>query len=117
MYDVDCLSILITQYLTFFSFLAFRIQDMDHLFYSMQKYLLIDFQIAETIGVIQSHKISVALMILFMIIHFISFKKGNLVEKFANLNYFYWVLFLVTGILLILLFYDGNPTDFIYFKF
>ena len=111
------ISILITQYLTFFSFLAFRIQDMDHLFYSMQKYLLIDFQIAETIGVIQSHKISVALMILFMIIHFISFKKGNLVEKFANLNYFYWVLFLVTGILLILLFYDGNPTDFIYFKF
>ena len=111
------ISILITQYLMFFSFLAFRIQDMDHLFYSMQKYLLIDFQIAETIGVIQSHKISIALMILFMIIHFISFKKGNLVEKFANLNYFYWVLFLITGILLILLFYNGNPTDFIYFKF
>ena len=111
------ISIAVTQYLTFFSFLAFRIHDVDHLFYSMQKYLLIDFQIAETIGVIQSHKISIALMILFMIIHFISFKKGNLVEKFANLNYFYWVLFLITGILLILLFYNGNPTDFIYFKF
>jgi len=111
------ISIAITQYLTFFSFLAFRIHDMDHMFYSMQKYLLIDFQIAETIGVIQSHKISIILMVSFMIIHFISFKKGNLVEKFANLNYFYWVLFLITGILLILLFYDGNPTDFIYFKF
>jgi len=111
------ISIAITQYLTFFSFLAFRIHDMDHLFYSMQKYLLLDFQIAETIGVIQSHKISIILMVSFMIIHFISFKKGNLVEKFANLNYFYWVLFLITGILLILLFYDGNPTDFIYFKF
>jgi len=111
------ISIAITQYLTFFSFLAFRIHDMDHLFYSMQKYLLIDFQTVETIAVIQSHKISIILMISFMVIHFISFKKGNLIEKFSNLNYFYWVLFLVTGILLILLLYDGNPTDFIYFKF
>ena len=111
------ISIAITQYLTFFSFLAFRIHDMDHLFYSMQKYLLIDFQIVETIAVMQSHKISIILMISFMVIHFISFKKGNLIEKISNLNYFYWVLFLVTGILLILLLYDGNPTDFIYFKF
>ena len=83
----------------------------------MQKYLILDFQIIETLSVIQSHKISIALMILFMIIHFISFKHGNLVEKFANLNYRYWVLFLVAGILSILLLYDGNPTDFIYFKF
>ena len=111
------ISIAITQYLTFFSFLAFRIHDVDHLFYSMQKYLLIDFQIVETIAVMQSHKISIILMISFMVIHFISFKKGNLIEKISNLNYFYWVLFLVTGILLILLLYDGNPTDFIYFKF
>jgi len=111
------ISILITQYLMFFSFLSFRIHDLDHMFYSMQKYILVDFQIVETINVIQSHKISIVLMVSFMIIHFISFKKGNLVEKFANLNYFYWVLFLITGILLILLFYDGNPTDFIYFKF
>ena len=88
------ISILITQYLMFFSFLAFRIQDMDHLFYSMQKYLLIDFQTVETIAVIQSHKISIILMISFMVIHFISFKKGNLIEKISNLNYFYWVLFL-----------------------
>jgi len=110
-------SILVTQYLIFFSFLAFRISDLEHLFYSMQKYLIIDFQIVEVVSVIQSHKISIALMILFMIIHFISFKKGNLVEKFANLNYRYWILFLVAGILSIILFYDGNPTDFIYFKF
>ena len=111
------ISIAITQYLTFFSFLAFRIHDVDHMFYSMQKYLLIDFQVVETIAVMQSHKISIILMISFMVIHFISFKKGNLIEKISNLNYFYWVLFLVTGILLILLLYDGNPTDFIYFKF
>ena len=110
-------SILTTQYLIFFSFLAFRIPDMSHLFYSMQKYIILDFQIIETISVIQSHKISIFLMILFMVIHFISYKKNNLVEKFANMNYYYWCLFLVSGILSILLLYDGNPTDFIYFKF
>jgi len=110
-------SILTTQYLIFFSFLAFRIPDMSHLFYSMQKYIILDFQIIETISVIQSHKISIFLMILFIVIHFISYKKNNLVEKFANMNYYYWCLFLVSGILSILLLYDGNPTDFIYFKF
>jgi len=111
------ISILTTQYLIFFSFLAFRISDLEHLFYSMQKYLILDFQIIETISVIQSHKLSIGLMILFAIIHFISFRKGNLVERFSNLDYKYWILFLITGILAILLFYDGNPTDFIYFKF
>ena len=110
-------SILVTQYLIFFSFLAFRISDLQHLFYSMEKYLLLDFQIVETIYIIQSHKLSIGLMILFIIIHFISFRKGNLVEVFSKLNYKYWVLFLTVGILAILLFYDGNPTDFIYFKF
>ena len=111
------LSIFITQYLIFFSFLAFRIPDMNHLFYSMQKYILIDFQVTETISIIQSHKISIFLMVLFIIIHFISFRKGNLVEIFAKLNYKYWTLFLTGSILAILLLFDGNPTDFIYFKF
>jgi len=83
----------------------------------MEKYLILDFQIIETISIIQSHKLSIGLMILFIIIHFISFRKGNLVEVFSKLNYKYWVLFLTAGILAILLFYDGNPTDFIYFKF
>ena len=111
------ISILTTQYLIFFSFLAFRISDLEHLFYSMEKFLILDFQITETILMIQSHKLSIGLMIIFMLIHFISFRKGNLVEIFSNLDYKYWVLFLSTGILAILLFYDGNPTDFIYFKF
>ena len=101
----------------FFSFLAFRISDLEHLSYSMYKYLILDFQITETIFIIQSHKISIGLMILFAILHFISFRKGNIVERFSNLNYKYWILFLAFSILAILLLYDGNPTDFVYFKF
>ena len=111
------ISILITQYMIFFSFLAFRISDLEHLSYSMYKYLILDFQITETIFIIQSHKISIGLMILFAILHFISFRKGNIVERFSNLNYKYWILFLAFSILAILLLYDGNPTDFVYFKF
>jgi len=111
------ISILTTQYMIFFSFLAFRISDLEHLSYSMYKYLILDFQITETIFIIQSHKISIGLMILFAILHFISFRKGNIVERFSNLNYKYWILFLASSILAILLFYDGNPTDFVYFKF
>ena len=111
------ISILITQYMIFFSFLAFRISDLEHLSYSMYKYLILDFQITETILIIQSHKISIGLMIVFAILHFFSFRKGNIVERFSNLNYKYWILYLAFSILAILLLYDGNPTDFVYFKF
>tara|TARA_B100001123_G_C15303234_1_gene1021765 strand:+ start:1141 stop:2613 length:1473 start_codon:yes stop_codon:yes gene_type:complete len=110
-------SILITQYFVFLAWIAFRVNDYDNLLYSMQKYILLDFEITETIYVISSHKISITLMILFMVFHYISYRKENVIEIFSNLKYHYWILFLISVILGILLLYDGNPEDFIYFKF
>ena len=110
-------SILVTQYFVFLAWIAFRVNDFDNLLYSMQKYILLDFEITETINVINSHKISITLMILFMVFHYISYRKENVIEIFSNLKYHYWILFLISVILGILLLYDGNPEDFIYFKF
>jgi len=111
------ISIFITQYFVFLAWIAFRVQDLEHLTYSLQKYVLLDFQYIQTLEIISTHKISIGVMILFIISHYIIFKKDNLKNKIANLSLPLWMIFLFSVSLSILLLYDGNPEDFIYFKF
>ena len=111
------IAIFVTQYFIFLAWIPFRVHDLDHIFYAMQKFVILDFQVIETIEIISSHKISVALIILFAALHYVTYKRQEIKERITNLSYPYWILFLVLVILGILLLYDGNPEDFIYFKF
>ena len=111
------LSILITQYFVFLAWIPFRIHDFDHLSYAMQKYVFIDFVTDNVLQFILLYKIPVALMVLFVILHFISFRKSNLILNISNLPLKYWFMPLAVIMTLIVLFYDGNPKDFIYFRF
>ncbi len=111
------LSIFITQYFIFLAWIAFRIQNLDHLIYSLQKYILLDFQYIQTLEIIRTHKIAIVIMILFIILHYVAFKKDDLKTKISNLPLPFWIIFLFSVSLSILLLYDGNPKDFIYFKF
>ena len=110
-------SIVVTQYLIFFSLIAFRVENIDHLLYSLYKFVILDFHVDEAMLIILKNKIPVALIVTFMSLHFISYKKSNLHEKISKLSLGYWFLFLVSIATVILFFYDGNPIDFIYFKF
>jgi len=110
-------SILITQYLVFFAFLAFRVRELDQLFYSMQKFIFIDFQTNQIFQVILQNKVAAALMLLFIVLHIISYKKSNLVESVSKLKLRYWTLFIMMVIGAIFYLYDANPDDFIYFRF
>ena len=110
-------SIVITQYLMFFTFIAFRVKDFDHMLYSMNKYIFIDFATDKTIEIIMENEFAISLMILFATLHFISFKQGNLAEKISSIRLRYWVLFLVGIFLPIALFYVGSAQEFIYFEF
>ena len=56
-------SIVITQYLMFFTFIAFRVKDFDHMLYSMNKYIFIDFATAKTIEIIRENEFAISLMI------------------------------------------------------
>jgi hypothetical protein len=103
--------------LVFFAFIAFRLRDLDQLSYSMEKFVFIDFQTNEMVGIILQNKISVALLFLFIILHIISYKKSNLVESVSNLKLRYWTLFIMLVIGAIFYLYDANPDDFIYFRF
>jgi alginate O-acetyltransferase complex protein AlgI len=109
--------ILITQYFVFLAWIPFRVQDTDHMIYSMSKYILIDLQIHEVIQFSLSHKFSIVILALFIILHFISFRKGNLIEKISKYNLKIWIIVLTIISFSITLFYNGNPEDFIYFRF
>jgi len=110
------ISILFTQYLIFFAWISFRVEDTDLMIYSMQKFLIWDFQIENTIGFLRAHKFESGLIILFIILHTISFRLGNLIQR-ISLNNYYLFSFLTIILLVIFFFYDGNSEDFIYFKF
>jgi alginate O-acetyltransferase complex protein AlgI len=111
-------SVIITQYFVFLAWIPFRVKDTTYMLYSMQKYVVPDFHFNnDTLNFIVIYKIEIVLIILFIILHFISYKKGNLSEKISNIKLRYWFIFLTTIILAILFSYDGHPSDFIYFQF
>ena len=111
------LSIFVTQYFIFLAWIPFRVSDTESMIYSIQKYIFLDFQILDTIAYLISHKIPVLILIIFVMLHFISYRTGNLPLKISNWNIKYWVLFLICIFLSILFFYPGNPENFIYFQF
>jgi len=110
-------SVLITQYLVFLTWIAFRVRDFDDLVYSMEKYIFLDFAFEKTSTIILEHKFEFFIMVLFFILHFISYKKPNLPERISHYRLPFWGIFLFVIVLGILFFYDGNPEDFIYFQF
>ena len=110
-------SILITQYIVFFTFIAFRITDYDNMTYAMRKYVLLDFETANTIEIIKANEFSILLLIIFFVLHFISYSKGNISESISKLKLRYWFMFLLGIFLPITLFYLGSSQEFIYFKF
>ena len=110
-------SILATQYLIFLSFLVFRIHDLEHLTYSMQKFVIFDFQFDGLGSFVLEHKLPICLIVLFVILHCISYNKSNLRQRIADLKLSHWVIFLTIIMTAIVLFYDANPRDFIYFRF
>ena len=110
-------SILVTQYFIFLAWIPFRITDLNHMFYAMEKYVILDFDISEAIIFFSSHKLPLALMLIFMILQFISYKKPNLLEKASKLSLKHWMILLFTIVVSIVFFYSGNPVDFIYFRF
>jgi len=110
-------SILTTQYLVFWSLIAFRVWDWNDLIYSLQKYIFLDFQTEQTIQVILSHKTPILIIVLFFILSFISYRKENMPEILSGLKLSYWIIFLIAVISSVVFFYQGNPEAFIYFQF
>ena len=112
------LALLITQYLVFLAWIPFRVRDVNDMLYSMNKFVILDFQTNETISILLGrHKSTLLIMIIFVILLIISYKKKNLVDTLANLELKRWGVFLGIIMTSIFFFYVGVQQDFIYFQF
>jgi D-alanyl-lipoteichoic acid acyltransferase DltB (MBOAT superfamily) len=111
------ISVLTTQYLVFLTWIAFRVKDFDDMIYSMEKYVFLDFAFEKTSTIILEHKFEVVVLVLFFVVHFISYKNPEIIQKISKLGNIKWFLVLLFIMFIILFFYDGNPEEFIYFKF
>jgi len=111
------ISISITQYFVFLAWIPFRVHDFDQMIYSMHKFIFLDIQFSQFLDIVSANRFSVILIILFLLLHFISYRKTDIINKISKLELKYWMIILTTIILAILFFFDGNPEDFIYFKF
>tara|TARA_B100000953_G_C17830836_1_gene361773 strand:- start:157 stop:642 length:486 start_codon:yes stop_codon:yes gene_type:complete len=111
------ISILITQYLVFLAFIPFRSQNIEYMLYTLEKFIIFDFQTSNILPFVMSHKFPILIMTIFFILHFIAYKKTNLIENISKLRLRYWIIILMIILSSIVFFYDGNPIDFIYFRF
>ena len=110
-------SILVTQYLIFLTWIAFRVRNTEDMLYSMSKYVFLDWQISDSIKFVSSHKLPIMIMCAFVMLHILSYRKANLHEQVSNFKPLYWIAFLTGCMTLIFFFFDGNPENFLYFQF
>ena len=110
-------SIVITQYFVFLAWIPFRVQDTNHMLYSIEKYIFIDFQFSQILEFIFQHKWPVLIIGLFIILHTLTYSRPNLIERIYNLPLRYWTIFLIVALGCIVYFFNGDPQDFMYFRF
>jgi alginate O-acetyltransferase complex protein AlgI len=110
-------SILVTQYLIFFTFIAFWMRDFEHMIYAMKKYVFLDFAFEKTIDIMSANEFPILIIILFVILHIFSYKKGNIPERISKLKIHYWIGILFMFFLPVAIFYLGSAREFIYFQF
>ena len=110
------ISILITQYFIFMTWLAFRVEDLDALSYVLYKYVVWDFATSATLQILSHNIIPVTLIIGFFILNYISYRK-NIVKSLSEMKITHWTIILFGIMILILFFYDLSPEEFIYFRF
>ncbi len=110
-------SILVTQYFVFLAWIPFRVENINEVSYSMQKFIFLDLDLHLFTNFVSSHKFPALLVLLFLVLHFISYRKGNIISSISELKMKYWVLMIGGTVFCILFFINSNPEDFIYFRF
>jgi len=111
------LAIFITQYFVFLGWLIFRIRNSQYLIYSIKKYILFDFDFSGFPEFVVANKYIFMIMIIFIIIHILSYKIKDVVKRINSLDYKIWFLYILMIILILILFAPTINTAFIYFQF
>ena len=111
------LSIIVTQYFVLLAWISFRVEDPNDIIYAMDKFIFLDIDLPSFVNFISSHKLPTLLILLFFILHYISYRKGNMISSLSELPLKYWILMLGCIVFCIMFFINSNVEDFIYFRF
>src|SRR3989344_1716942 len=109
-------ALIITQYFVFLGWLIFRIRDVSDLWYSIKKFILIDFSL-NGLSILEANKLSLIFILIFLYVHYISYKNKDIIERIKSLELRYWFVYVVIIVLLLLLFAPSKTSEFIYFQF
>jgi alginate O-acetyltransferase complex protein AlgI len=112
-------SILFFQYLIVISWIPFRIESTDQMLITLKKFILFDFKFSIiNIGLGSLNLLNVlAILAIFLFIHYYSYKKTGIEHQFSGLKpYQVTILYSVLG-LMFLIFWPSNQSAFIYFQF
>lgn len=110
----------VTQYLIFFTWLIFRIEDVDILFRSMKTFLGIEgyFDMKEFMEFMPGVKLlTFCLAIVFILGHGVSGKVGGFEKLISKSNSFWWGLICGTMLCVTYFLQPSQTVDFIYFRF
>ena len=110
-------TILVTQYFIFLAWIPFRVHETDQMWYAMNKFVFFDFQLNGLLEFLLVNKFVMLIMMIFAILHFISYIKPDMIFRLSNLKLYNWTIFATIIIILVIFFYNGNSEDFIYFRF
>ena len=110
-------SILVTQYFVFLAWIPFRVHETDQMWYAMNKFVFFDFQLNGLLEFLMVHKFVMLIIMMFGVLHFISYIKPDIIFRLSNLRLYNWTIFATIVIILVIFFYNGNSEDFIYFRF
>ena len=109
-------SIGVMQYFVFLAWIPFRVENIHEMMYAMEKYVFLEIHFNILKIFLSSHKLDILLIFGFVILHFISYKT-NIIEKISKMKIQWWAIILLMILSSIIFFYDGNPEDFVYFRF
>jgi alginate O-acetyltransferase complex protein AlgI len=111
------ISIIITQYFIFLAWIPFRVHNTDDMVYSIQKFILFDFNFDNFSSVVGGYYFGLLLIPIFLIMQFYFYHNPKLIERIFSLKYKYWTILIFIISFLIIITLNGNLEAFIYFKF
>ncbi|MFT7615558.1 MAG: alginate O-acetyltransferase complex protein AlgI [Candidatus Woesearchaeota archaeon] len=111
------IQMLITFYGVLIGFILFRQSDAQLLWITLQKFVFFDFALSGVFEFLFAHQQAMVYILLFTVIHFLSWYKEDTLHWISTLSTWKWYLFVVLVTLVALSFYPSFSTEFIYFQF
>lgn len=115
----NALRVFITLYLVVFSLLLFRLYNAKNIFYTAQQFLWLDLSHlnAQWQSVFPAFQIPLLMMLIFIIMHFITYFKSGLLDRLQEKGFFEWTMYLIGMMLILYFFTPSQSVPFVYFQF